>query len=40
VGTLEEPAQANDHYMVRDVDTLPGVFPAEEFFAGIEDARS
>jgi carbamoyl-phosphate synthase large subunit len=40
VGTLEEPAQANDHYMVRDVDTLPGVFQAEEFFAGIEDARS
>jgi hypothetical protein len=24
---------------VRDVDTLPGVFQAEEFFAGIEDAR-
>jgi predicted ATP-grasp superfamily ATP-dependent carboligase len=40
VGALEEPAQANDHYMVRDVDTLPGVFQAEEFFAGIEDARS
>lgn len=40
VGSLEEPDQATDHYMVRDVDTLPGVFHAEEFFAGIEDARS
>ena len=39
VGSLEEPGQASDHYMVRDVDTLPGVFRAEEFFAGIEDAR-
>ena len=37
--SLEEPDQAGDYYMVRDVDTLPGVFPAEEFFAGIEDAR-
>ena len=37
---LEEPDQTTDHYMVRDVDTLPGVFHAEEFFAGIEDARS
>jgi len=39
LGALEEPDQVNDHYMVRDVDTLPGVFQAEEFFAGIEDAR-
>jgi predicted ATP-grasp superfamily ATP-dependent carboligase len=37
--SLEEPDQASEHYMVRDVDTLPGVFQAEEFFAGIEDAR-
>jgi carbamoyl-phosphate synthase large subunit len=40
VGSLEEPDQTTDHYMVRDVDTLPGVFHAEEFFAGIEDARN
>jgi predicted ATP-grasp superfamily ATP-dependent carboligase len=40
VESCEEPDQASDHYMVRDVDTLPGVFRAEEFFAGIEDARS
>lgn len=39
VEPLEEPDGAGDYYMVRDVDTLPGVFPAEEFFAGIEDAR-
>jgi glutathione synthase/RimK-type ligase-like ATP-grasp enzyme len=39
VESLEEPEQTTDHYMVRDVDTLPGVFQAEEFFAGIEDAR-
>ena len=37
VGSLDEPDQATDHYMVRDVDTLPGVFEAEEFFTGIED---
>lgn len=35
----EEPGGAGDDYMVRDVDTLPGVFHAEEFFEGIEDAR-
>jgi len=40
VGFLEEPEQTREHYMVRDVDTLPGVFPAEEFFTGIEDART
>jgi len=40
VGSLEEPDTASDHYMVRDVDTLPGVFQAEEFLAGIEDVRS
>jgi len=28
-----------DHYMVRDLDTPPGVFPAEAFFDGILDAR-
>jgi len=40
VACREEPDQASDHYMVRDVDTLPGVFQTEELFAGIEDART
>jgi predicted ATP-grasp superfamily ATP-dependent carboligase len=40
VESLEEPDQSADHYMVRDVDTLPGVFHADEFFSGIEDARN
>lgn len=30
---------AEDYYMVRDVDTTPGVYHSEEFFGGIEDAR-
>lgn len=38
--SLHEPDQSADHYMVRDVDTMPGVFHAEEFFSGIEDARN
>jgi hypothetical protein len=29
---------AADYYMVRDLDTLPGVFHADEFFEGVEDA--
>ena len=29
-----------DQYMVRDLDTLPDVFPGAELFEGIEDARS
>jgi glutathione synthase/RimK-type ligase-like ATP-grasp enzyme len=29
-----------DYYMVRDVDTTPGVYHADEFFEGIEDART
>ena len=40
VETLEETDESAEYYMVRDVDTLPGVFQAEEFFSGIEDARS
>ena len=40
VGSLEEPDRTSDHYMVRDVDTPPGVFRAEEFFTGIEDAQT
>lgn len=31
---------AQDYYLVRDLDTLPGIFHADEFFHGIEDARS
>lgn len=31
---------AEDYYMVRDLDTLPDLFHAEELFQGIEDARS
>ena len=30
---------AENHYMVRDVDTLPGIFHAEAFLGGIIDAR-
>jgi hypothetical protein len=28
-----------DHYFVRDVDALPGIFHADELFEGIQDAR-
>jgi glutathione synthase/RimK-type ligase-like ATP-grasp enzyme len=31
---------AEDYYFVRDVDTVPGVFHADELFHGIRDARS
>ena len=31
---------AENYYMVRDVDTVPAIFHAEEFFEGIEDARN
>lgn len=30
---------AKDHYMVRDLDTVPGVFHADAFLSGIIDAR-
>ena len=30
---------AEDYYLVRDLDTLPEVFHADEFFDGIEDTR-
>jgi hypothetical protein len=30
---------AVDHYAVRDLDTLPGIFHAEELFEEIHDAR-
>jgi predicted ATP-grasp superfamily ATP-dependent carboligase len=39
VESLEETGESARSYMVRDVDTLPGVFHADEFFSGIEDAR-
>jgi carbamoyl-phosphate synthase large subunit len=28
---------ADDHYLVRDLDTLPGIFHADELFEGIRD---
>ena len=38
---IEEPYDfAEGYYMVRDLDTLPGVFHADELFEGIEDART
>ena len=30
---------AEDYYLVRDLDTLPGIFHADELFEGIHDAR-
>lgn len=43
---LDEPVDirdeydvAEDYYMLRDLDTLPGIFHAEEFFDGIEEVR-
>ena len=31
---------SEDHYMLRDIDALPRMFRAEEFFDAVEDARS
>jgi carbamoyl-phosphate synthase large subunit len=39
VDLREEYDVAEEHYFVRDVDTTPGIFNAEELFEGIEDAR-
>jgi len=37
---VSEPYDAvEDHYFVRDVDALPGIFHADELFEGIRDAR-
>jgi len=43
---LDEPVEVSepydaveDHYFVRDVDALPGIFHADELFEGIRDAR-
>ena len=30
---------AEDHYLVRDLDTTPGIFHADTFFDGVHDAR-
>lgn len=38
---IEDPYDVDpDHYMVRDLDTLPDVFHGDTLFDGIEDARS
>jgi carbamoyl-phosphate synthase large subunit len=37
VDLREEYDVAEDYYLVRDLDTLPGVFHADELFEGIED---
>jgi len=43
---LDEPVAVSepydtveDHYFVRDIDALPGIFHADELFEGIRDAR-
>jgi hypothetical protein len=43
---LEEPVDLGhdydideDHYFMRDVDTVPAIFHADDLFAGIADAR-
>lgn len=33
----DENDVAGDHYLVRDLDTLPGIFPAEDFFEDIRE---
>jgi hypothetical protein len=36
VGLRDEYDAVDDYYLVRDLDTLPGVFHADELFDGIE----
>jgi hypothetical protein len=36
VGLREEYDAVDDYYLVRDLDTRPGVFHADELFEGIE----
>jgi carbamoylphosphate synthase large subunit len=36
----DEYDAVEDYYLVRDLDTLPGVFHADDLFDGIEEARS
>jgi len=38
IGTAYDSVEG--HYMVRDLDTLPGIFPAEVFFDGVRDMRA
>jgi carbamoylphosphate synthase large subunit len=39
--TIPEPCEvAEDWYMVRDLDTLPGIYHADELFDGIEDLHT
>jgi len=36
---IAEPYETlDDYYLVRDLDTLPGIFPAEALFEGVEEA--
>jgi carbamoyl-phosphate synthase large subunit len=39
VELCEEYDVAEDHYMLRDVDTLPALFHADELFEGVADVR-
>jgi len=39
VDLREEYEGTEHHYMLRDIDALPRVFHADEFFDGVEDAR-
>ena len=39
IGIADPYDLEEDRYMVRDLDTLPEIFGAEEIFDGIEDAR-
>lgn len=39
VALRDEYDVAEDHYMLRDVDALPSVFHADDFFDGIEEAQ-
>ena len=39
IGMHGEHDVAEDHYVVRDLDTLPGIFHAEELFEQIHDSR-
>jgi hypothetical protein len=40
VDLYEEYEGTEHHYMLRDIDVVPRVYHADEFFTGVEDARS
>jgi carbamoyl-phosphate synthase large subunit len=40
VGLHEEYEGTEHYYMLRDIDAVPRLFHADEFFDGVEDARS